>query len=160
MIQISTKSIRLFFYPYLARSPTEVFPTIHLKINNIFGLFSDFFEMFSCWSAKPRKMTLGHFILVAIWPLACLVSANPNKHFLEPNEPTFFHSTDFTLTGPVAFSARVRRQLQSGPGSFYIYDTDTEEESGPWGPWESGKLDLGSNFSCNITYGLGMKKVL
>ncbi len=38
---------------------------------------------------------------------------------------------------PVSFSTRVRRQLEAGMLT-YVYDTDTDESSGPWGPWEQG----------------------
>ena len=82
----------------------------------------------------------GHFIICLLWSMAWAVSADRQKHFLEYNEPTIFESKEFFESGPIAFSARVRRQLQSGPSSFYIYDTDTEEESGPWGSWESGRF--------------------
>jgi len=49
------------------------------------------------------------------------------------------HFRDFSENGPIGFSARVRRQLKSGPSNFFIYDTDSEDESGPWGAWEAGE---------------------
>jgi hypothetical protein len=30
-----------------------------------------------------------------------------------------------------------------GPSNFFIHDTDTADESGPWGPWEGGELQAG-----------------
>ncbi len=82
----------------------------------------------------------GHFVIFLLWSMAWLVSCDPNKHFFDSADPNIFESRDrdYTDTGPVAFSTRVRRQLMSGPSNFFIHDTDTEEESGPWGPWESG----------------------
>ena len=41
------------------------------------------------------------------------------------------------ISEPVSFSSRVRRQLTDGTLS-YVYDTDTDESTGEWGPWEQG----------------------
>ena len=38
---------------------------------------------------------------------------------------------------PLAFSPRVKRQLDDGEMK-YVYDTDTDEESGDWEPWQMG----------------------
>jgi hypothetical protein len=76
--------------------------------------------------------------------MAWLVSADPNKHYVESSVAERIHFgslqfRDFSENGPVGFSARVRRQLKSGPNNFFIHDTDTEDESGPWGAWEAGE---------------------
>ena len=76
--------------------------------------------------------------------MAWLVSADPNKHYVESSVAERIHFgslqfRDFSENGPVGFSARVRRQLKSGPNNFFIHDTDTEDESGPLGAWEAGK---------------------
>ncbi len=37
---------------------------------------------------------------------------------------------------PLGYAKRVRRQINDG-SSQYVYDTDTDESSGEWGPWEA-----------------------
>ena len=92
---------------------------------------------------KTKNM-FGHFLLFMFWSMAWLVSADPNKHYLESRDAERIHFgslqfRDFSENGPIGFSARVRRQLKSGPSNFFIHDTDTEDESGPWGAWEAGE---------------------
>ena len=87
----------------------------------------------------------GHFALFLLWSLAWLVSADPNKHYLDRADADSiifgsYFNHDYSESGPVALSPRIRRQLMKGPSSFFIHDTDTADETGPWGPWEGGEM--------------------
>ena len=63
-----------------------------------------------------------------------------NDDFYHPISIEDFNSLKWVrqpISDPVSFSSRVRRQLTDGTLS-YVYDTDTDESSGEWGPWEKG----------------------
>ena len=84
---------------------------------------------------------IGTLILLCVITLsksddvAIRAVANLTKHPISTED---FNSLRFLSTlppPPVMFSSRVKRQLASGELE-YVYDTDTDESSGNWGPWE------------------------
>ena len=95
------------------------------------------FKQFLTQDTAKIKMILK--ALLQFWLVAIFVESNENvtKHFISTED---FNSLRFfnTLPRPVSFSARVRRQQAAGVLS-YVYNTDTDESSGKWGDWVSGK---------------------
>ena len=65
--------------------------------------------------------------------------------------------TSAPFSQPVSFSARVRRQLTDGTLS-YVYDTDTDESTGDWGPWE--RSEQGCSRTCGGGVLIGEKLIV
>ena len=77
------------------------------------------------------------------------VFANLTKHPISTEDFNSLRFFDSLPPQPVEFSPRIKRQLASGAASQYVYDTDTDESSGNWGPWEQAG-------SCSRTCGGGV----
>ena len=91
---------------------------IMLFYNTFFRHFSATFGIFLFWTNAVCK---------------CQDLNSTSKHHISTedfNELSFF---DQRPSPPIAFSSRVKRQLNDMK---YVYDTDTDEESGNWEPWQ------------------------
>ena len=92
---------------------------------------SNFPRSFKLLQKSLKMPNLASFIL--FWMTHCVICDLdiPIKHPISENETLnyFFH-----IDKPVGFSARVKRQLDSGEVK-YVYDVKDESETGDWGPW-------------------------
>jgi hypothetical protein len=85
---------------------------------------------------KIMELQLSHFLLMLLLHFVTANDSQLKKYLISSEDFNHLKFVSPVHSEPVRFSSRIRRQLANGALT-YVYDTDTDESSGNWGPWDT-----------------------